>query len=60
MVSSDVRPVLAPDDPAGAPGTVIQAGVDPILEGRALQDAPQRAIASRSGYYSGGVAHAGW
>ena len=60
MVSSNVRPVLASDAPAGAPGTVIQAGVDPSLEGRALQDALRRAIASRRGYYSGDVDHASW
>ena len=46
------RPVLAPDDPAGAPGTIAHAGVDATLEGRALQDALRRAIATRPGYCS--------
>ncbi len=31
-------------------GTVAHAGVDPTLEGRALQDALRRAIATRRGY----------
>lgn len=50
------RPVLAPD----LAGAVAQAGVDPTLEGRALQDALRRAIASRRGYCSWDVDHAGW
>jgi hypothetical protein len=33
-------------------GAVAQAGVDPTLEGRALQDALRRAIAYRRGYCS--------
>ena len=37
------RPVLAPD----LAGTVAYAGVDPTLEGRALQDALRAAIATR-------------
>src|SRR5215211_1518823 len=40
------RPVLAPD----LAGTVAYAGVDPTLEGRALQDALRAAIAHRGGY----------
>jgi hypothetical protein len=41
-------------------GTVAYAGVDPTLEGRALQDALRRAIATRRGYCSWTVDHAGW
>ena len=37
-----------------------QAGVDPTLEGRALQDALRRAIATRRGSCDGTVDHAGW
>jgi hypothetical protein len=37
-----------------------QAGVDPTLEGRALQDALRAAIATRRGYCSWDVDHAGW
>src|SRR5215207_2821237 len=33
---------LDPDDPAGAPGVAGKGGVDPILEGRALEDALRR------------------
>lgn len=40
--------------------TIAQAGVDPTLEGRALQDAIRSAIADRQGYYSWDVDHAGW
>jgi hypothetical protein len=54
------RPVLARDDPAGAPGTVAYAGVDPTLEGRALQDALRREIAHRRGYCTWDVDHASW
>jgi hypothetical protein len=54
------RPVLARDDPAGAPGTVAYAGVDPTLEGRALHDALRREIAHRRGYCWWDVDHAGW
>jgi hypothetical protein len=41
-------------------GTVAHAGVDPTLEGRALQDALRRAIATRRGYCSWTVDHASW
>ena len=54
------RPVLPRDDPAGAPGTVAHAGVDPTREGRALQDALRAAIATHGGYHSWDVDHAGW
>ena len=47
---------LAPD----LSGAVAQAGVDPTLEGRALQDALRRAIATRRGYCDWTVDHAGW
>ena len=46
--------------PCDLAGTVANAGVDPTLEGRALQDALRRAIASRRGYCWGDVDHAGW
>ena len=36
------------------------AGVDPTLEGRALQDALLREIAARRGYCWWDVDHAGW
>jgi hypothetical protein len=51
---------LPRDDPAGAPGTVAHTGVDPTLDGRALQDALRRAIAIRRGSCSWTVDHAGW
>jgi hypothetical protein len=35
-------PILPRDDPASAPGTIAHAGVDPTLNGRALQQALQR------------------
>jgi hypothetical protein len=35
-------------------------GVDPTLDGRALQDALHAAIATRRGYCSWDVDHAGW
>ena len=60
LVRSAVRPILALDDPAGAPGAVAQAGVDPTLEERALQDALRSAIATRRGSCSWDVDHAGW
>jgi hypothetical protein len=47
---------LAPD----LAGAVAQAGVDPTLDGRALQDALRRAIATRRGYCDWTVDHAGW
>ena len=50
------RSILAPD----LAGAVAQAGVDPTLEERALQDALRRAIASRRGYCDWTVDHAGW
>ena len=43
------RPILARDDPAGAPGTVAHAGVDPTLEGHDPQGALLREIAARRG-----------
>jgi hypothetical protein len=46
--------------PADLAGAVAQAGVDPTLDGRALQDALRRAIATRRGYCSWDVDHAGW
>jgi len=45
LVSAKERPVLAPD----LAGAVAQAGVDPTLDDRALQDAVRRAIATRRG-----------
>ena len=50
------RPILARD----LAGTVAYAGVDPTLEGRALQDALRVAIAHRRGYCSWTVDHASW
>lgn len=41
-------------------GAIAQAGVNPTLEGRALQDALLSAIADRRGYLSWDVDHAGW
>jgi hypothetical protein len=55
MTSAD-RPVL----PRDLAVTVAHAGVDPTLEGRALQDALRRAITTRRGYCSWTVDHAGW
>jgi hypothetical protein len=49
-------PSLAPD----LAGAVAQAGVDPTLEGRALQDALRSAIATRRGSIDWTVDHAGW
>jgi hypothetical protein len=49
-------PVLAPD----LAGAVAQAGVNPTLEGRALQDALRRAIATRRGSCSWTIDHTGW
>jgi hypothetical protein len=56
LVSAAERPVL----PRDLAGTVAHAGVDPTLEGRALQDALRRAIATRRGYCSWTVDHASW
>jgi len=39
---------------------VVKAGVDPTLDGRALQDALRRAIATSRGYCSWDVDHASW
>jgi hypothetical protein len=41
-------------------GTVAHAGVDPTLEAHALQNALRAAIATRRGYCSWTVDHAGW
>jgi hypothetical protein len=56
LVSAAERPVL----PRDLAGTVAHAGVDPTLEGRALQYALRRAIATRRGSSSWTVDHAGW
>jgi hypothetical protein len=56
LVSVHERPTLAPD----LTGTVAQAGVNPTLEGRALQDALRREIAHRRGYCWWDVDDAGW
>jgi hypothetical protein len=45
-IADKARPVLARD----LAGTVAYAGVDPTLEGRALQDALRLAIATCGGY----------
>jgi hypothetical protein len=50
------RPILAQD----LAGTVAYGGVDPTLEGRALQDALIAAITTRRGYCWWDVDHAGW
>jgi hypothetical protein len=50
------RPVL----PRDLAGTVAWVGVDPILEGRELQDALRRAIATRRGSCDWTVDRAGW
>jgi hypothetical protein len=59
-VSAKERPVLPRDDLAGTPGTVAHAGIDPALEGRALQDALRAGIATRRGYCWWDVDPAGW
>jgi hypothetical protein len=41
-------------------GAIARAGVDPSLEGRALQNALIGAIADRRGYVDWTVDHAGW
>lgn len=48
--------ILAPD----LAGAIARAGVDPTLEGCALQDTLLSAIADRRGYLSWDVDHAGW
>ena len=50
--------IVVAGDPAGAPGTITKAGVDPTLEGRALHDTLRRAISTRRGSYSWTVDHA--
>jgi hypothetical protein len=55
-MSSADRPILAWD----LAGTVAYAGVDPTLEGRALQNALRRAIGIRGGSCWWDVDHAGW
>jgi hypothetical protein len=55
MVSPEERIVAA--DLVGA---IAKAGVNPLLEGRALQDALISAIADRQGYVDWTVDHAGW
>jgi hypothetical protein len=55
MNSTD-RPTLARD----LAGTVAYAGVDPTLEGRALQDALRAAITSRRRYYPWDVDRPDW
>jgi len=54
------RPVLPRDDPSGAPGTVAHVGVDPTLEGHAVQSALRHAIATRRGSCFWDVNHASW
>jgi hypothetical protein len=56
VTTSADRPILAPD----LAGTVAYAGVDPTLEGRALQDALLREIAARRGHCWWDVDYAGW
>jgi hypothetical protein len=56
LVSTRTCSILAPDLAAA----VAQAGVDPTLDGRALQDALRSAIATRRGSCSWTVDHAGW
>jgi hypothetical protein len=56
LVSAADRPVLSRD----LAGTIAYAAVDPTLEGRALQDALRRAIATRRRYCSRDVDHASW
>lgn len=47
-------------DSAATSAAITLAGVDPTLEGRALQDAILVAIADRQGYHSWDLDHAGW
>ena len=51
-----VRLILAPE----LAGTIAQAGVDPTLEGRAMQDALLSAIGDRRGYLSWDLGETGW
>jgi hypothetical protein len=55
-MSAPDRSILARD----FAGTIAYAGIDPALEGRALQDALRAAIAARRGYCWWDVDHAGW
>jgi hypothetical protein len=55
-VTATEHPALAPD----LAGAMVQAGVDFTFEGRALQDALREAIATRGGFCSWTVDHAGW
>jgi len=55
-MTSANRPTLARD----LAGTVAYAGIDPTLEGRALQDPLLREIAHHRGYCWWDVDHAGW
>ena len=55
-MSATDRPGL----PRDLAGTFAHAGIDPTLEGRPLHDALRRAIATRRGYCSWTVDHAGW
>jgi hypothetical protein len=55
-MSAPDRSILARD----FAGTIAYAGIDPALEGRALQDALRAAIAARRGYSWWDVDHAGW
>ena len=55
MNSAD-RPIVARD----LAGTGAYAGIDPTLEGRALQDALRAAIATRGGSCWWDIDHAGW
>jgi hypothetical protein len=54
-MSAPDRSILARD----FAGTIAYAGIDPALEGRALQDALRAAIAARRGYSWWDVDHAG-
>jgi hypothetical protein len=55
-IAGKTRPVLARD----LAGTAAHPGVDPTLEGRALQDAWRAAIAERRAFCWWTVDHAGW
>jgi hypothetical protein len=55
-MSAPDRSILARD----FAGTIAYAGIDPALEGRALQDPLRAAIAARRGYCWWDVDHAGW
>jgi hypothetical protein len=56
LVTKADHPVL----PRDLAGTVAYTGIDPTLEGRALQDALRREIAHRRGYCSWTVDHVSW